>query len=118
MSEYDMKTLQRFSPYAVDGGCDAYGQMEEDDHGDYYNREDVDVTIAELRAQLEAAQKYVIRGKMQDARISEQFRIKSECESCGYQSMDIQPGGTCTDWKCNGGMVERKSPLANPDKPS
>jgi len=39
-------SLQRFSPYAVDGGCDAYGQMEEDDHGDYYNREDCDAALA------------------------------------------------------------------------
>ena len=39
-------SLQRFSPYAVDGGCDAYGQMEEDDQGDYYNREDCDAALA------------------------------------------------------------------------
>ena len=46
-------TLQRFNAYAVDGGCDAYGQMEEDDHGDYYNREDVDAKLAEHAAEIE-----------------------------------------------------------------
>ncbi|QDP60517.1 MAG: hypothetical protein Unbinned338contig1000_10 [Prokaryotic dsDNA virus sp.] len=51
MTDTDKNALQRFSPYAVDGGCDAYGQMEEDDHGDYYNREDVDAAIIALRAE-------------------------------------------------------------------
>ena len=45
-------SIQRFSPYAVDGGADAYGQMEEDDHGDYVNFEDHQASVA---AALEAA---------------------------------------------------------------
>tara|TARA_R110000824_G_scaffold71870_1_gene183823 strand:+ start:718 stop:1113 length:396 start_codon:yes stop_codon:yes gene_type:complete len=47
-----MTELQRFSAYAVDGGYDAYGQMEEDDIGDYYNREDVDAKLMTLRAEV------------------------------------------------------------------
>jgi hypothetical protein len=44
--------LQRFSPYAVDGGCDAYGQMEEDEFGDYYNREDADAAMSAAQAEI------------------------------------------------------------------
>jgi len=50
--------LQRFSPYAVDGGCDAYGSMEEDDFGDYYKAEDVDAEIARLREALDRSQRF------------------------------------------------------------
>lgn len=50
-------TLQRFSPYAVDGGCDAYGQMEEDEFGDYYNREDADAALDAAQARIAALEK-------------------------------------------------------------
>ena len=43
--------ITRFSPYAVDGGADAYGQMEEDIHGDYVNFEDHAAMLATLSAE-------------------------------------------------------------------
>jgi FtsZ-binding cell division protein ZapB len=52
IEQTDAPELQRFSPYAVDGGCDAYGQMEEDEFGDYYNREDADATIQVAQAEI------------------------------------------------------------------
>jgi hypothetical protein len=51
-AQTDAPELQRFSPYAVDGGFDAYGQMEEDEFGDYYNREDADATIQSAQAKI------------------------------------------------------------------
>jgi hypothetical protein len=51
-AQTDAPELQRFSPYAVDGGFDAYGQMEEDEFGDYYNREDADATIQSAQAEI------------------------------------------------------------------
>lgn len=40
----------------------------------------------------------------QIAAITERFRIKSQCSSCGYQSLDLTPGNACPHWDCNGGM--------------
>ena len=37
--------VERLAPYAVDGGCDAYGQMESDPFGDYVRFEDYAVAI-------------------------------------------------------------------------
>ena len=39
--------LLRFSPYAIDGGHDAYGAMEEDAHGDYVNLSDYQTLAAD-----------------------------------------------------------------------
>ena len=41
-----------------------------------------------------------------EAQIMESFRIKSQCDSCGYQSMDIYAGDkrSCPHWDCNGVM--------------
>lgn len=40
-----VEQFTRFSPYAVDGGYDAYGEMEEGEIGDYLNKEDVGAYI-------------------------------------------------------------------------
>lgn len=39
--------------------------------------------------------------------LEEEFRIKSTCDSCGYQSMDILPTSMrcCTMINCNGMMI-------------
>ena len=72
-AQTDAPKLQRFSPYAVDGGCDAYGQMEEDDFGDYYNREDAN-------AELDAAQAEIakLRGRV----IQWETLAKEAVQSC------------------------------------
>ncbi|WP_028955890.1 hypothetical protein [Sulfitobacter sp. 20_GPM-1509m] len=49
--------VERLSPYAIDGGCDAYGSMEHDDHGDYVSYEDycvLSARVAELDKALDA----------------------------------------------------------------
>jgi len=50
--------INRWSPYAVDGGCDAYGEMEEDEVGDWVNYEDhtahIDAQDAKIKALVEA----------------------------------------------------------------
>ena len=51
LTDTSPNAVERLSPCAVDGGCDAYGQMEEDHIGDYVTYED----YAALSAQLEAA---------------------------------------------------------------
>ena len=38
------------------------------------------------------------------AKIRESFRIKSQCNVCGYQSMDRLPGNACPMDRCWGGM--------------
>ena len=47
--------INRFSPYAVDGGHDAYGDMEPDEFGDYVNFEDYVTQIDQMEAALIAA---------------------------------------------------------------
>lgn len=44
--------------------------------------------------------------KKRDAEIIESFRFKSQCDSCGYQSMDIRPeeNRPCPHCDCNGDM--------------
>lgn len=44
------------------------------------------------------------------AYIKERLRIKSMCDSCGYQSLDIYPNknSPCPHWDCNGVMGEVK----------
>jgi hypothetical protein len=44
--------VERLSPYAVDGGCDAYGQMEQDDIGDYVTYEDYAALSAQLTEEI------------------------------------------------------------------
>ena len=51
MTDTTPAAVERLSPYAVDGGSDAYGQMEEDPYGDYVTHE----AYAALSAQLEDA---------------------------------------------------------------
>jgi hypothetical protein len=41
---------QRLRPYAIDGGCDAYGQMEDDPSGDYVRYEDYEALAARLES--------------------------------------------------------------------
>jgi hypothetical protein len=41
------EAVERLGPYAVDGGCDAYGAMEHDPHGDYVRYEDYQALAAE-----------------------------------------------------------------------
>lgn len=60
MSNETLDGLQRFSPYAVDGGCDAYGQMEDDDLGDYVSYEDHAAEVARLTAELDEARMQAI----------------------------------------------------------
>ena len=40
------------------------------------------------------------------ATLRERFRIKSDCDACGYQSMDLRPGNACPLDRCHGGMKE------------
>ena len=47
--------VTRWGPYAVDGGADAYGAMEEDAYGDYVNFEDHTARITALEAQVAVA---------------------------------------------------------------
>lgn len=52
------EAVERFSPFAVDGGCDAYGEMEPDENGDFVSLEDYRAQAAriiELEAQLATA---------------------------------------------------------------
>ena len=44
--------------------------------------------------------------KRRDSEIMESFRIKSQCDSCGYQSMDIrsEDNRPCPHHDCNGSM--------------
>lgn len=44
--------------------------------------------------------------KSKEAMLREAFRIKSQCDSCGYQSTDIraEDGRPCPHWDCNGVM--------------
>lgn len=44
--------------------------------------------------------------KAREAQIMESFRIKSQCDSCGYQSTDIyaEDSRPCPHWDCNGVM--------------
>ena len=45
--------------------------------------------------------------KQRDAAIRESFRIKSQCDRCGYQSMDIRPEDDimCPMLDCEGSMI-------------
>lgn len=55
MTDTSQESVERFSPYAVDGGCDAYGQMEQDDFGDWVRFEDytaLSARLAEAQMQL------------------------------------------------------------------
>lgn len=58
-----MTDIQKYSPYAVDGGADAYGQMEQDDSGDWVSFEDhqarVDAPEAKLAKAVEALRELV-----------------------------------------------------------
>ena len=45
-------SLKRFDPYSEHAG-DELGQMQENDYGDYYNREDVDAKLAKQAAEIE-----------------------------------------------------------------
>ena len=45
-------SLKRFDPYSEHAG-DELGQMQENDYGDYYNREDVDAKLAEHASEIE-----------------------------------------------------------------
>ena len=47
--------IERLSPYAVDGGFDAYGQMEADEFGDYVRFEDYQARILADAKIIEAA---------------------------------------------------------------
>lgn len=44
--------------------------------------------------------------KEREFQMSERFRIKSQCDYCGYQSMDIYPDENrpCPDYDCDGSM--------------
>lgn len=48
MTDISKEAVERMSPYAVDGGCDAYGQMEPDPFGDYVSFEAYESLRAEL----------------------------------------------------------------------
>lgn len=54
MTDTSPESVERLSPYAVDGGCDAYGEMESDGVGDYVKYEDYEALsarVAELEVQ-------------------------------------------------------------------
>lgn len=44
----------------------------------------------------------------QDRELMERFRLKSRCDLCGYQSLDIYPNQNlgCPSYDCNGYMEE------------
>ena len=50
------------------------------------------------------------RYEQNSAYLKERFRIKSQCDICGYQSLDIYPKDNrpCPHWDCNGSMLEIK----------
>lgn len=48
--------VERLAPYAVDGGCDAYGQMESDPFGDYVSYEAYQALVAERDAAIKRAE--------------------------------------------------------------
>jgi hypothetical protein len=50
------------------------------------------------------------RYQQNSAHLRERFRLKSQCNCCGYQSLDIYPNKnhSCPHWDCNGTMVEIK----------
>lgn len=39
---------------------------------------------------------------------AESIRIKSVCQTCGYQSIDVPPGLCCPMSRCDGAMREFK----------
>ena len=45
------EAVERFGPHAVDGGCDAYGAMEDDPHGDWVRFEDYAALSAALEVE-------------------------------------------------------------------
>lgn len=47
----DIEKLTRFSPYAVEGGYHAHGEMDEDEFGNFLNREDAVAVFATLTAE-------------------------------------------------------------------
>lgn len=56
MTDTDPAAVERFSTYAVDGGCDAYGMMEPDDYGDYVTFEAytaIEAKISSMESKLE-----------------------------------------------------------------
>jgi DNA-directed RNA polymerase subunit RPC12/RpoP/bacterioferritin-associated ferredoxin len=57
-------------------------------------------THEELR-EMEAALR---EKKNREKELKEHFRIKSTCGSCGYQSMDLNPGLGCSQLHCEGTM--------------
>lgn len=60
--------------------------------------------------------KLLRRAKLFDEQERERFRVKTQCDTCGYQSMDIRPESNtmCPMDRCHGGMeaFERKHPRA------
>ena len=61
------KLIERLSPYAVDGGFDAYGQMEADEFGDYVRFEGYQARILAdakiIEAADELARRVVLQGE-------------------------------------------------------
>ena len=85
--------VERLSPYAVDGGADAYGQMEEDSQGDYVTYEDyaalsAQLTAANQRAEMlaDSVAKARAKGKAEGLReaAGAADKIGSHCISCGH----------------------------------
>lgn len=65
---------------------------------------------AEAAAITEEDARLLRLAKDRQASITEDFRLKSQCGDCGYQSMDIYPeqGLLCPMNDCHGSMVELK----------
>ena len=50
------------------------------------------------------------RYEQNSAHLKERFRVKSQCDCCGYQSLDIYPkeNRPCPHWECRGVMKDVK----------
>lgn len=76
--------VERLAPYAVDGGCDAYGQMESDPFGDYVSYEAYQALVAERDAAIQRAEAAEAdQDRLRDAYIDAQV-------SCGEALIGIE----------------------------
>ena len=70
-------SLKRFDPYSEHAG-DELGQMQENDYGDYYNREDVDAKLAEHAAEIERLRDALINERERCAAIADKWAIHEQ----------------------------------------
>ena len=79
------EAVERLSPYAVDGGCDAYGQMGPDTSGDYVSLTDYDTLaarLAECEARLLEVEAALAATVQREADTTARYDAKlSQCEA-------------------------------------